>query len=568
MAHSRTPRPKKVRPEPPPRDRLRSPPPPEGMILSASAASARRVAALWGSPAALGRLRCPPPFRPLATAAAPVGPRPPAPSLEQPPQPQTQPQPRTSPSPARGLSDVSARAREISSRRRRRRPVPRATGGKASAATATASAAAAPGPADLGEATEAADALLALTSSPVVRGAFGPPAAAAAARPPPDAAEALHLAFLSVASWLQAAADADPAGSDQAAVDYAIARLLGLAARSADLGLPLALPQFRSLASLAARRSSPSRSPAGQVAEAAGLLLRQLESGGPDLPGAADLFHEALVGLVRRGLIREAMEVLDVMEGDGFGITEVDVGTSLEMLSSVAEGMGLAAPGGGDVAAATAAAAAATDPPAFDPIDATELVFRLRGPLMGQLDDLSARMEDDVLDATILGSDASGSLAAHGELAELLEMLNQEEGEEGGMAGDEEEGDGDGDGDGQLAAGGGDLIADIQRLSDAVDAIAAGEEGAVVLVAAEVPGGAAAAAAAPAAKPASYASLDGLHGRLADEMVYVRRGPGWDLPDLVDQLQRITGNEHIVYTRKYEEHIIQELANEDSSEEE
>ena len=48
----------------------------------------------------------------------------------------------------------------------------------------------------------------------------------------------------------------------------------------------------------------------------------------------------------------------------------------------------------------------------------------------------------------------------------------------------------------------------------------------------------------------------------------VRRGPGWDLPDLVDQLQRITGNEHIVYTRKYEEHIIQELANEDSSEEE
>ena len=547
------------------------------MILSASAASARRVAALWGSPTALGRLRCPPPFRPLATAAAPVGPRPPAPSLEQPPQPQTQtqpqPQPRTSPSPARGLSDVSARAREISSRRRRRRPVPRATGGKASAATATATAAAAPGPADLGEATEAADALLALTSSPVVRGAFGPPAAAAA-RPPPDAAEALHLAFLSVASWLQAAADADPAGSDQAAVDYAIARLLGLAARSADLGLPLALPQFRSLASLAARRSSPSRSPAGQVAEAAGLLLRQLESGGPDLPGAADLFHEALVGLVRRGLIREAMEVLDLMEGDGFGITEVDVGTSLEMLSSVAEGMGLAAPGGGDAAAATAAAAAATDPPAFDPIDATELVFRLRGPLMEQLDDLSARMEDDVLDMTILGSDASESLAAHGELAELLEMLNQEEGEEGGMAGDEEEGDGDGegegdgDGDGQLAAGGGDLIADIQRLSDAVDAIAAGEGGAVVLVAAEVPGGAAAAAAAPAAKPASYASLDGLHGRLADEMVYVRRGPGWDLPDLVDQLQRITGNEHIVYTRKYEEHIIQELANEDSSEEE
>jgi hypothetical protein len=46
---------------------------------------------------------------------------------------------------------------------------------------------------------------------------------------------------------------------------------------------------------------------------------------------------------------------------------------------------------------------------------------------------------------------------------------------------------------------------------------------------------------------------------MASEMIYVRKGPSWDLPDLAEQLRSLNNGREILYTRKYEEDLISSM---------
>ena len=231
--------------------------------------------------------------------------------------------------------------------------------------------------ADLSRATDAAAALLALTASPALRNSFASRGdsdgldtkddkkhnnkkkrkgkgtevdaqSGGTAVLDQDAVESLHFALLAVSSWLQTSVREAAAASrrttqqqsqHQQGIDEAIVAAIDLTVRSADLALPLTPTLYRTLASdVVAAHSSPSSHPSLQVMEVANLLRVALFPAFDPPPVA--FFHGPCVALVQRGLVREAIDLLDEMDAE-FGIVEVDAGTGMEMLSAVAEGMGV-----------------------------------------------------------------------------------------------------------------------------------------------------------------------------------------------------------------------------------
>jgi len=464
---------------------------------------------------------------------------------------------------------------------------------------------------DLNQATDAAGALLVLTASPALRRAFAArdtggggaevlvPAsiakdddpkskAKASALLDPDTVESLHLAFLSVSAWLQssiraaaaAAAAVDDASSPRAAqaqlqvVDEAIVAAIDLTVRSADLALPLTATLYRTLAAdVVAAHSSPSSHPPLQVMEVANLMRVGLFPAFN--PPPMSFFHGPCVALVRRGMIREAIELLDEMDAE-FGIEEVEAVTGMDMLSAVAEGMGLVEGGGsssggagsssstgskasivfGRVGRGRSDADAATHKAVdFDPVDATELVFRLRGPLLRQLDDVSKQLRRE-MDSSAEGAEANA------ELVDLLQSLSQQPADSDATANADNDPDATSteidDGDVHVPSevleeyleadspeDTATTLTGIETLSDAVSSLAEDGTG---------PSPASAVSITPV--HSTYQIPQSVHTQMVSEMIYIRKGPSWDLPDLAEQLRSLNNGKEIVYTRKYEEDLI------------
>lgn len=453
--------------------------------------------------------------------------------------------------------------------------------------------------ADLSRATDAAAALLALTASPALRTAFASrgdtkdddkknsinnnkkrkgKGMEVDAVLDQDAVESLHFAFLSVSSWLQtsvqeAAAASSRTNQHQQGIDEAIVAAIDLTVRSADLALPLTPTLYRTLASdVVAAHSSPSSHPSLQVMEVANLLRVALFPAFDPPPVA--FFHGPCVALVRRGLVREAIDLLDEMDAE-FGIAEVDAGTGMEMLSAVAEGMGVGVAnsvgsGGGSESQASIVFGKAgrnrssiSTEFEFDPVDATELVFRLRGPLLRQLDDASKELRRE-MDRSAEGAEASA------ELVDLLESLSRPADGDANADNDPDasaieavdendapseilgEYDLEADSSPEDTAG---TLADIETLSDAVSSLA--EEGTGPYTS---PKGAVGQSSRAPGLPMypTYQIPQSLHDQMASEMIYVRKGPSWDLPDLTEQLRSLNGRE-ILLTKKFEEDLISSM---------
>jgi hypothetical protein len=480
------------------------------------------------------------------------------------------------------LPTLSASARDIASR------VPAAAAAGASG-TSGAAAAAARAEADLhveelGRAADAAGALLSLTASPAVRRAFAERGRRSSSKkeeegelPPPreldrDAVESVHRAFVSVAAWLQASIVRAAAATTTAAttttssssasssasaqkqrqrnMDAATTQAVQLATRSAaDLALPLPYPLYKSLAAdVVAAHASPSGGrrpgPARTVLEVARLALPPPSPSSPPSQATTNFqyrqsfFRGPCVALVRRGLLREALVLLDGMaaseeEEEGFGVPELDAATALDVLGVVAEG--LQVQGGQDGKRGPASivfgrredgrGGSSSAVVEFDPVDATELVFRLRGPLLRQLDEASRELRGE------LDRAAAGAGAGSAELVDLLESLSRPAADD---VPDE-------------------LLEDeYLEAADSADYDPRPEAGAAA-------NAAALADAASSGPPSIYSSHripPGLHRQMASEMIYVRKGPAWDLPDLVEQLTGLNGGKEILYTRAYEEETI------------
>mmetsp|Transcript_35619 Transcript_35619/g.78066 ORF Transcript_35619/g.78066 Transcript_35619/m.78066 type:complete len:619 (+) Transcript_35619:2-1858(+) len=502
------------------------------------------------------------------------------------------------------FAEVSSQAREISARV----PVPTSnakTGGGSSDPSASTGRhggggggmeTAAAVPADIAKASDAAAALLVLTSSPVLRRAFASrfedsvldidetgdkkdvlkavtkSSIEKEATPlGQDTVEALHFAMLSVSSWLQssisaAAAAAASSSSSKNRIDSAIVQCIELTVRSTDLDLPLTIPLYSSLANLIAQHSSASCQPSAQIIEVANLLRIALY---PNFnPPPASFFHDPCVSLIRRGLVREAIDLLDEMDCE-FGIQAVDAPTGLEMLSALAEGTGLdGKSSGGEIVFGGTSSNKETNQRGtpeveFDAVDATELVFRLRGPLLRQLDEVSTMLQDEMDrgDSSNVGLEEA---AANAEFVDLLEKLSVEEDIESDdevVAGNDSHEvidqaevlkmlqDDDDDGSDNDDASSIATLADVESLRDAVNTLS--DNGSV--------------GAAQHSRTASYGDdaenddrriPQGLHDRMAREMVYVRGGPEWDLPDLIDQLTTYNEGREVLYTKEYEEALI------------
>ena len=490
---------------------------------------------------------------------------------------------------------------------------------------------------DLDRATDAAEALLVLTASPALRNAFASRhrdekkskrdndndndnnnnnhkgkgkgkktahqsrGAGAGAVLDRDTVESLHFAFVSVSSWLQSsirragaataaaaaagAAAANSTAQQQGLVDEAIVHAIELTVRSADLALPLTAPLYQGLASdVVASHASPASHPSLHIVEVANLLRVALFPAFD--PPPASFFHGPCVALVRRGLVREAIELLDEMDA-AFGIGEVEARTGLEMLSAVAEGMGLvkddattcSGKGGresggsrasvvlgkvGRSRTGTGRSRADGLVMELDPVDATELVFRLRGPLLRQLDDVSKQLRRE-MDSAAEGAEANA------ELVDLLESLSRPAADvdnDGDNPTGSNEDDGDNDDvpeeelleeyleaadDSSAADDKANALADIETLSDAVSSLA--EDGSGPSPASAV-GRSRRSDASVSTIYSTYQIPQSLHNQMASEMIYVRKGPSWDLPDLVEQLKRFNDGKDILYTRKYEEEMI------------
>ena len=502
------------------------------------------------------------------------------------------------------LRTLPARARDISSRVPPRPtaslPIMRPTDGPTKDESLCPDAGAAAAMADLSRATDAAAALLALTASPALRTAFASrgdtkdddkknsinnnkkrkgKGMEVDAVLDQDAVESLHFAFLSVSSWLQtsvreaAAATCSSrktATQHQQGIDEAIVAAIDLTVRSADLALPLTPTLYRTLASdVVAAHSSPSSHPSLQVMEVANLLRVALFPAFDPPPVA--FFHGPCVALVRRGLVREAIDLLDEMDAE-FGIVEVDAGTGMEMLSAVAEGMGVGVAnsggsGGGSESQASivfgkAGRNRSSISTEFDPVDATELVFRLRGPLLRQLDDASKELRRE-MDRSAEGAEASA------ELVDLLESLSRPADGDANADNDPDasaieavddndapseilgEYDLEADSSPEDTAG---TLADIETLSDAVSSLAEDGTG-------PSPKGAVGQSSRAPGLPmySTYQIPQSLHDQMASEMIYVRKGPSWDLPDLAEQLRSLNNGREILYTKKYEEDLISSM---------
>jgi len=513
------------------------------------------------------------------------------------------------------LRTLPARARDISSRVPRPRPtsslpITHSTDGPAArrydASSKKDESGAAAAMADLSRATDAAAALLALTASPALRNSFASRGdsdgldtkddkknsnnnnkrkgkgtevdaqSGGTAVLDQDAVESLHFALLAVSSWLQTSVREAAAASrrttqqqsqHQQGIDEAIVAAIDLTVRSADLALPLTPTLYRTLASdVVAAHSSPSSHPSLQVMEVANLLRVALFPAFDPPPVA--FFHGPCVALVQRGLVREAIDLLDEMDAE-FGITEVDAGTGMEMLSAVAEGMGVgvANSGGGSESQASivfgkAGRNRSSISTEFDPVDATELVFRLRGPLLRQLDDASKELRRE-MDRSAEGAEASA------ELVDLLESLSRPADGDANADNDPDasaieavddndvpseilgEYDLEADSSPEDTAG---TLADIETLSDAVSSLAEDGTGpspkGVVGQSSRAPG---------LPMYSTYQIPQSLHDQMASEMIYVRKGPSWDLPDLAEQLRSLNNGREILYTKKYEEDLISSM---------
>ena len=405
-----------------------------------------------------------------------------------------------------------------------------------------------------------------------------------------DTVESLHFAFVMVSSWLQpsirraaaATAATNSPTQQQAVVDEAIVHAIELAVRSADLALPLTAPLYQSLASdVIAPHASPASHPSLQIMEVANLLRVSLFPAFN--PPPVSFFHGPCVTLVRRGMVREAIELLDEMDAE-FGIGEVEAMTGLEMLSAVAEGMGLVnddsgGGGGGGESGGKAGivfgkvgrsrggavqGGAGNLAMELDPVDATELVFRLRRPLLRQLDEVSKELRRE-MDSAAEGAEANA------ELVDLLESLSRPAADidnDGDNSTGNNEDDGDNDDvleealleeyleaadDSSAADDKANTLADIESLSSAVSSLA--EDGSGPSPASAV-GRSRGSDASTSTVYSTYQIPQSLHNQMASEMIYVRKGPSWDLPDLVEQPKRFNDGKDILYTRQYEEEMI------------
>ena len=285
-------------------------------------------------------------------------------------------------------------------------------------------------------------------------------------------------------------------------------------------------------------------------------------------PPPVAFFHGPCVALVQRGLVREAIDLLDEMDAE-FGIVEVDAGTGMEMLSAVAvaEGMGVGVENGGSGSQASivfgkTGRSNSTFATELDPVDATELVFRLRGPLLRQLDDASKELRRE-MDRSAEGAEASA------ELVDLLESLSRPADGDANADNDPDasaieavddndvpseilgEYDLEADSSPEDTAG---TLADIETLSDAVSSLAEDGTGpspkSAVGQSCRAPG---------LPMFSTYQIPQSLHDQMASEMIYVRKGPSWDLPDLAEQLRSLNNGREILYTKKYEEDLISSM---------
>ena len=503
------------------------------------------------------------------------------------------------------LRTLSAEARDISARVKKDESSTRSTSNDIPCVTGEAEEEAA-AMSKLNRATDAAEALLVLTASPALRSAFASrgddgdhdmscsnmpkkkkknstrgnhqPSGAGVVLDR-DTVESLHLAFVSVSSWLQSsirragAASANSTTQQAALLDEAIVHAIDLTVRSADLALPLTAPLYQSLASdVIAAHASPASHPSLQIMEVANLLRIALFPAFN--PPPVSFFHGPCVTLVRRGMIREAIEMLDAMDTE-IGIGEVEAVTGLEMLSAVAEGMGLVNNDAGESGGSGGSPASivfgkvgrsrshgagrlATE---LDPADATELVFRLRGPLLRQLDDVSKELRRE-MDSAAEGAEANA------ELVDLLESLSRPVSDGDNSTTNDADGDNDDASEEELleeyleatddssaADDKANALADIESLSDAVSSLA--EDGSGPSPASAVGrSGSTSSDASMSTMYSTYRIPQSLHNQMASEMIYVRKGPSWDLPDLVEQLKRFNGGKDILYTRQYEEEMI------------
>jgi hypothetical protein len=59
---------------------------------------------------------------------------------------------------------------------------------------------------------------------------------------------------------------------------------------------------------------------------------------------------------------------------------------------------------------------------------------------------------------------------------------------------------------------------------------------------------------------------DDFHNSMAKDMIYCRASHSWDLPDVVDQLEKLNMGKHILFTKEYEDYLINEICMEEDDE--
>ena len=421
------------------------------------------------------------------------------------------------------------------------------------------------------EAIGAAEALLTLTLSTVFARALREKVKNS---PSESDVSCLHGAFLSVASWLcelglRSLAPAND-NAEGGAAEELVAKSLDLARRSAELSLPLHAPLYSDLALLAAARSPSSAGILSddrchaRVLELAALSRESLHK---DSPAEVSFFSRPLLALARRGLFREAILLIEGMQDDHM-IDEMDRSTGLQIIGILADRL-MKSGGNNDFPNIAGVREALTSnalhrdlkdlvPLQIDTknptesLDLMEFFTILQGPLLRQLEADTLKNNEDIenLDSVIsdmLGLSPSddesddednGKVTRNTALSELIEQAN-----EAGTLG-------------ESTHGRNKAIGNSSALTVAVNIAMDSKTGDI--------------------KAINFFPVDDeqeqqlekgwykglsqpVHDKLAADMVYVR-DTTWDLPDIVHDLSKNNSGKDVMYTRQFEEYLMEQIA--------
>jgi len=218
-----------------------------------------------------------------------------------------------------------------------------------------------------------------------------------------DVAVSLHCAFLSVINWLCSTLSSLPARPNrkdetanfsskiptQVAAETLSSKeailltyILQLGERSRDLDLPLSIPQYKNIATMIARHSLGTGGDISHILIELSTNVSHLfgQSSGEDgsNPIKAEFFAEALKELITRGLLRDAVMLMQGMQSIHH-IDGVDLQTGMELLNILKKKID---------------AAISVAPSEFDEANAMELAMELQRPVMEELSSKVKELED------------------------------------------------------------------------------------------------------------------------------------------------------------------------------